>query len=889
MGNYNPRAPWVLGEEWVGIRDEDLVYAPSTSTTERGHGFTLTTSRQISTARFYLHDIPPDDTGNQNCHINVYTRGQEALSGPIREVIIPCQGGAVTGTALKTETAATTAAAVAASLAIPADGKVLRATYNAGASAGAVNLSFATQDYSQLLNGKRILSVELLYTGSVQDFNANSLPVAFVRPPDQQFFNMTHIATKGNSAAAGRLNGFIPSFFSGGTNSLAELATAPDPATGVFKMNDVGVVDFGGGDRTVPVALGTPSWSYTSLQNLDNRAADPSFIVYTAQVPTTTITGLNQARIDIEYMALRVTYVEETRVAIGSRAITAYAQGLNSVPVIHPQTLVASPTLAAGDYTVTLNFVSSGDLAYGQQTVGAFPKLNALRELYTIPTHPGYTVNIPFPLHDHVGDTFTRSTTSIIPQLSLHTTGGPITEPHVYGRQAAAQVYGSITATQVIYDDAAGVTASYPQVRYYARRFPGTTQPLVLTGVTPTITGSSVSLSVSAFDALPELVDGWKEVTLRFGTPPSMGTLATDPQWRWSATGEVAGSRWEVLGVVAPTISGVVANEYLSPAPTSESLAAGTYQPVAGSATNLTWMPQGISGPFVSGAAADTTADAALMFSQDPPTITGVTITPSSQALTGFTECGRGPCCIPSALAYNRVTWSPSSLPVSAFGAYELQRLDQIGNVWETIMLSTNIAVTGFNDYEARVGLTSSYQVRQRNVLLFNGAWSVTGTGTITAPGVTMPSCGTNKRGVLTFTSNASQAGTYNLAYAMVWDDDFPAEQFDFIEAGGVQVTQYLDRDYQIAFHGTERGGESFTRELVTANAAVALPRLANFRSLRDMAWADLPYVCVRDDLGDRWYATVIVPSGVVRRNRRLYNATITVVEVTGVPAQVNP
>ena len=141
---------------------------------------------------------------------------------------------------------------------------------------------------------------------------------------------------------------------------------------------------------------------------------------------------------------------------------------------------------------------------------------------------------------------------------------------------------------------------------------------------------------------------------------------------------------------------------------------------------------------------------------------------------------------------------------------------------------------------------------------------------------------------MLIFTSNESQAGAYNLAYAMTWDES-PVESFDFPEASAVQFTTQHDRDYQVAFHGSERGGETFTRRLLLANAAIALPRLANVRSLRDMAWADLPYVCVRDDIGDRWLAAVIVPHDDVRRNRRLYNAEITVVEVTATPSPVDP
>jgi len=142
---------------------------------------------------------------------------------------------------------------------------------------------------------------------------------------------------------------------------------------------------------------------------------------------------------------------------------------------------------------------------------------------------------------------------------------------------------------------------------------------------------------------------------------------------------------------------------------------------------------------------------------------------------------------------------------------------------------------------------------------------------------------------VLIFTSNAGQLGQYALAYPPTWASGEPIEDYQFPESSTEVITQQYARDYSVAFRGTERGGEVFTRVLLLANAAVALPRLANARSLRDLAWADLPYVCVRDDIGDRWFATVLVPDEQVRRDRRLYNATVTVVEVTGTAAPAAP
>jgi hypothetical protein len=68
---------------------------------------------------------------------------------------------------------------------------------------------------------------------------------------------------------------------------------------------------------------------------------------------------------------------------------------------------------------------------------------------------------------------------------------------------------------------------------------------------------------------------------------------------------------------------------------------------------------------------------------------------------------------------------------------------------------------------------------------------------------------------------------------------------------------------------------------MLIQRAAVTRARLANMTSLRDLAWDTLPYVCVRDELGNRWFANVLVPSGTVQNKRRIYLAQIKVTETT--------
>jgi len=873
MGVYNPHTPYILGEEWVPIREEDLTFSPSVNSVELGHSYTLTSPQRIRDARFYANELPASPPLYHTAMFATYPVGQEALTGPIREVIIPVNATAgITGTNLTFE-GGSSAAEV---LQNPGDFKSLHAAYNSG-NQQTISLFFAVNAYP-VLTGKRILNVSLVYTGyAVHNNLSTGRSEPFV--DDDPTSGATMVAIRNDAG----VSQFYQTVLDANTGALT-LNTVINPASGVASSDQViKTLDLGDVNHFWSTTLGPSGttdrmpWRYSDLQRFEASASNRLFVYLLFQVPA------NEDHIRVEYAALRVQYCEETRIAYGGR-LMRYGFGVNAI-VQRDLSHNTDPVLAAGQYTTTLSFVSPGDVDFGFGLHSEFAHLNALRELYDIPPHPGVQVNIPFPLADHYGETFTMQQTHILPHISLHTSGGPLTDVHVYGRQAAAQVYSTIIASQEILETGAGGN-SWAQVRYYARRYGSTTVPLLLFSPDGPISGAAnqVQITPGEWDVLPEIIDRWKEITLRFSTPPVMPTGQT--RWRWSATGELIGNRWEVMGAIAPAISGIPGN-LLNKVPAPHQLSIATYgAPTQGDTTNLGWVP-GYS-PFVTSVTDDQTADAVLMFSQDPPTITGFAVGLQSQAITGFTECAHGPCCLPSALQYHRVTWSPTTLPTTGFGGYELQRLDTIDATWQTIMLATSPAVTGFNDYEARVGVLSSYQIRQLNVLDFAGLWSVTGTGTITAPGVTMPSCGSSKRGVLIFTSNESQVGAYNLAYAMTWTDE-PVESFDFPETNDVQITTQHDRDYQVAFHGSERGGETFTRRLLLANAAVALPRLANVRSLRDMGWADVPYVCVRDDIGDRWFAAVIVPHSETRRNRRLYNAEITVIEVTATPSPVDP
>jgi len=608
-----------------------------------------------------------------------------------------------------------------------------------------------------------------------------------------------------------------------------------------------------------------------------------------------------------------------------------------------------------------------------------------------------------------------------------------------------------------------------------------------LNGAATLVGSEQVSISVASFDALEEIVDGWREVNLTFSTPVAIAPSAGTSDWRWSASSELTGNQWQVMVASGP--SGAWG-------PNANAAATGpaTYWAPLGSTDALIWQS-----PGVSGVANDTTSDAVLIFSQDPPTVTGFAVTTLSQAVSGIGTACLPSACVPTGVRYNRLTWSTlpyttalslpgipgsyastpdnaaldivgdidlrtdltlsdwspgvfetvvskwnqegtnqrsyalqvtdtgglqfvwssdginalaasstTTVPVVNGGrlairatldvdngaagrtitfytastidgtwvqlgapvvqggvtsifagtaaleigthsngtltptqgiihavevrngiagsavanpdfrlqaagtttftdaagrvwtlhgeaeiiatpvntsvtALEIQRSDALTD-WQTVMLSTDPLVTAFSDFEARVGVLSLYRIRTLNVLDFAGPW-VTGSGTIPAPGVTLNAPGAGNS-VLIFTSNASVAAS--LAYVMQWESR-PAELFSFPEADTVSLQRLFGRDFFMAVRPLERGGERFKRTILVNNAAIALPSLANFRQLRDLVWADLDYVCVRDELGNRWFATVIVPDGVVQGDRTIYLAEIEVIQTTDTASPFDP
>ena len=1058
MGNYNPHAPILLGEEWVPIRDEQTSFSPWVNLVEYGHGFRFDTTRIIQEGRIYVDDIPANLASDEiTCAI--YPRGLEAASGPIRRVVIPVDSASATGA---TQSPSTISGA-AILLTPDFGGNFL---LDSDVQRSQVFMTFNTQEYV-VLTGKRILAVNLIYAAHRFESGTSGT----LSPPYQDF---PFVALDTDfSSFGGQVLPDVP---------LGPITTIGTNGAQRFRFSMHNPYGSNGLPWTHPVDIGrfdasSASKIYVAIKMGQDFSSPPNFAMY------------------FWYAGLEIIYCEEQRLIYGRGLPTPGGLATGEGPtwganVITLRSMAGAsgsllPSLDPGEYTVV---VGTNDLGDSQSPYTAGMRLNALRELYAIPPHPGIQVDIPYPPENHIDGQFSAIQTHILPQISLHATGGTLTEPHVYGRLGKAPVYDGIFATQDIYDDISGVAADYPWVRFYARKYDTTTVPLKLDSTNVTGSGINVQITPAEHDALPEIIDGWKECTLRFPAAPSMGTVPGDPAWRFTSVGEQAGSQWQVLAACAPAVSGVPGSVLTQSTPVHR-LGTATYQPPAGDTVELTWMS-----PFATGAVLDPSCDAVLIFSQDPPLVTGVSISQATQAITGVPlDCGGVACCIVTGIGYNRITWglpantgiadddyartvaaggwgtasdgkawtvsgvaadfsvdpttggiidisttgtnrvawvdvggpdqdvtvdvrideaaesgsllggavarladannfymvyiaytsgnivqlvlaervagveatlqtvtlgslkpahttprkvrlqiqgaylrakawdsdqpeppwwqintTDASLttgnnagvfarddtgaatsiwyitsftvrpPDHAFGGLELQRFDGQTGVFETIMLASSPAVTGFNDYEARVGQDSVYRIRNVNIYNFTGPWSIQVTGGPAAPGVTgNQAC--DLTGALIFTSNADQSGARNRAYVMQWQQDPPTEGFALPEAQRINFQELYTRDGRVAFHGTERGLEAFSRQILI-QAGTADPKiLANVKTLRDLAWADLPYLCVRDDDGNRWYANVRIPDVAVQDDRTKYLATVDVVETSTEPCIVDP
>lgn len=310
-------------------------------------------------------------------------------------------------------------------------------------------------------------------------------------------------------------------------------------------------------------------------------------------------------------------------------------------------------------------------------------------------------------------------------------------------------------------------------------------------------------------------------------------------------------------------------------------------------------------GGFINGAKAN--IDYQVQLLQQAPTVTGAAADAQMDPAGGpnpsfptdtFTICGGAPGSL--GVPYIRVTWAPTSLGAN-FGHYEVQR-QETGGDWVVIARLSNRDFQGvrqegnteIHDYDAPLNEPVSYRVRVVGLNGTVGDWSAAVTAT-----QVVESSGEGSWGFYTFTSNLDP--TLNLLYLDVYDGPEARRRYEVLDAAQTAYDAEYQRDYWVEQRSTELRGVRFSRPLLVNAIAVpsagkrGLDRFAALRRLQTVTYSPaqaidplgqrvIPYVTVRNESGDRFYASVLVPDVEVRQPSNLYFATVTVTELTGTP-----
>lgn len=641
MGDYNPNAPYVTGNQLVTIRDEDINLTTQADTVEYGYDITLGASRTLQDARVYMRQPYFSTKHDQILQVNVYPYGQAGNSGPIQSILVPvapvantrvngtATGGSagsirVNGVTTSPWTVGTAPSLIAAALQSPGSENQISMPFLLSTDIGGFNqliLCFDIATVLPALVNKRVLGLNMLL--QIDNVAADAQALAFG-------LNFSTQIGQTSNPGGSKVIFLDSNIFS-------------SPTVQRFKLPAVNKVWQSG------ISAEALPWNLTSLaQWLPATASttrlEVQFFSNTPYTPQAGVTVVQQAY-NLSYCALEIVYCEENRLATGAlnhlSSNPSYF-GAQIIPMRTPAGAV-NPVLSPGDYTVT---VAAPYINFNTPSV--IPPLNAVRELYALPNLTPRLIIKPYPPESSLGQTFSVADTNIMPQLTLHTSGGTVPESQVYGRLARAPVFGAITASQGLTNSKLTAT-QLDQIRFYARHFGAPSFALQITS------GASVaSITQPDFDNLTEIIDGWREVTLPLNPALSIAATGTST-FTWSDIGAPgAGSRWEILGASAPAVSGLVTNVYQEVVPASQELRAATYLEPNGTNAALSWVAPNVSGIAVS----DTLSDAVLIGASSPPAVTGVAISVLSQGVTGL-SCGAMPMGIVGALQYNQLSWTP--------------------------------------------------------------------------------------------------------------------------------------------------------------------------------------------------------------------------------------
>lgn len=863
FNHYNPNNPVSLGNEFAPVVATD--YTPELFV-ERGYSFRQDTiGSQYRWLSMFVSEMPAWPVPGHGFLFTLYRRGQEANTGPMQKILVP----------LSATTSANVTAVngtVTAALANPTDNSYVRFGTANGVETY-VRAGFDTSGvlYTAALTGKRIVNVSVVFSAFAEPGNEAPLPINVYhrRNSDGVRINMGTITVPLTAS----------SILATQRHNLGELNS--------YELN-VGLPD----NPLTQVNFRLP-WRYDGLGLRDFRSAGDQRIEF--QIPSTTVEGLRE--IYLQYMALEVTYCEENRqgvigfirgadyTASCSFNPNGYHLGRNtfcgSLGMVDPQDPTVIATLDTYQGTVTVKRADYGPY----NNAGAPGKLRGLRTIDPFPDHPGVTVT----LTGAEGEIPVVATTDLVPQIIMHNPAGPAfafaDDPsyqwgHTYGLQTPLDVYAGHSVVQELDQYAAAPNTLYTRLRFWARSLDASS-PLIIQRETQAQPAVSIiyTLTHDEWLTFPEVADGWRQVDLTLASTAVLvvdddGTVLTPaaPRFR-SDTAQF--KPWQIL---AERVD-IVPFDSVNPDDTG----IGTYGDEDAQG--------GVEGAF------DTTddTDVAVVWSVEPPEPVNVVATVATQDLEHLDPTCPGEASqIPTGLQYIHLTWdvvTDGGVEFAAFDHYLVRRANIVvatGDLGEfhPIARLYSPLLNEFDDYEYDSGRNNIYRVTVVDKNGIEGGFEFFGES-ITGPQPTTVNDNGGECNALTITSNVNP--DMNLAYPMSWPSAPAVKEFTFLEAEERVLQRFHRRNYSVAFRPAERGGVQFTRTLLTNSAQVTEFVVdKRFVPLRDTAWADLPYLCVRDQHKNRWFANVNVPSGAVQNGEKLQLAEVVVTEVTDVPYPVD-
>lgn len=434
-------------------------------------------------------------------------------------------------------------------------------------------------------------------------------------------------------------------------------------------------------------------------------------------------------------------------------------------------------------------------------------------------------------------------------------TGGAITataQPYVL--QRGARVWGAQTASQTITITGAASAITYGQAYVTAGWDPANGRPegtlrckviresdqVTVFSLTETTAAAVERLPVSApSNDIDDQNTRYKTIQFRF--PESL--VLTPGVYRIfvDSPGTTQAKAWRVGALIADDVDSPDQTFSVAGIAGGSNAATGTW--ISGSSTSrdLTSLANNISSDLMATLAAVPAAVTGLAAS------VGTVESHHAEVCSRTEEC-KG--CGNQDSPFVTLTWSPSASGNPDVAGYDIDRMDSVIADWERIAFATGRLTNTYPDHEPRIGVASSYRVRAVLTSGVTGDWSASVSAT--PPG---------GQAALVFSSSAATG--MGAAYPEVWDGREVTRAFNFDEFRDVTLQTIYARNRPIATRPIERQGDSFSRTLLlNAGCTVALPTMQIFRPLRDLAWAPIPYVCVRDGEGNRWYASLQVPSG---------------------------